>query len=67
MQAYTEALQTMQAVITLVTKVIALTQKLANLHLPTIVLKDKTKVSLSPPEWEPITLDDIIAGPDEIA
>ena len=32
-----------------------------------IVLKDKTKVSLSPPEWEPITLDDIIAGPDEIA
>ena len=67
MQAYMEALQTMQAVITLVTKVIALTQKLANFRLPTIVLKDKTKVSLSPPEWEPITLDDVIAGPDEIA
>lgn len=65
--AYTELLETTMAILELSTKVINLTSKLANLTVPRIVLKDNTTISLSPPEWEPITLNDIKNGPTSIA
>ena len=62
--AYNELLQTTLAIIELSTKVINLTSKLANLSVPKIVLRDNTNISLPPPEWEAITLNDIQNGPD---
>lgn len=57
--AYTELLETITAITTLVTQVISLTSKLANLSAPKIVLRDNTNISLPPPKWEPISMSDI--------